>query len=532
MAVHVNDEPIPAPVRPPCVVASDDDLLVVVKPPGWNTHSPSPWSGEGIYEWLRHREPAWAGLGIVHRLDKDTGGLMVFPLSPRATRSLSAQFEARTVDKTYLCLTDRRPSRDRWRSTGAIARMGDRYGVVPDGRGESAETGFEVLREESGRWWLAARPRTGRTHQIRVHAAEAGVPLLGDVRYGGTPWHRLALHAAELAFDHPATGRRMHFEAPPLFAEPASDLLRAAFIDPAGTDLFRVLHGAADGCPGRYVDRLGDFALVTAEAGPADVPVAGVRGVYWKHHDRQVGRRAVTEACPRPWSGEAAPDRFVGRENGLRFGLSFAEGYSVGLFIDQRDNRRRLATGHVAGGFSLPRPAGRRAEVLNAFAYTCGFSVAAAAGGARTTSLDLSRKYLEWGRANLALNGIDPADHDFIHGDCFEWLRRLGRKGRRFEVVILDPPTFSRSKAVEFRAGRDYGRLVTAALAVLAPGGVLLASTNAGQVAPEEFVETVRAAVVAGGRRVDRQFYAPQPPDFPVTREEPAHLKTVWLEVG
>src|SRR5208282_2118674 len=118
----------------------------------------------------------------------------------------------------------------------------------------------------------------------------------------------------------------------------------------------------------------------------------------------------------------------------LRFALRFDEGYSVGLFLDQRDNRRRLLHRHGAS------------EVLNAFAYTCGFSVCAAASGARVTSLDLSKKYLDWGRRNFVLNQLDPARHDFIFGDAFAWFRRLAKKKRLFDIIILDPPTFSRSK--------------------------------------------------------------------------------------
>ena len=102
---------------------------------------------------------------------------------------------------------------------------------------------------------------------------------------------------------------------------------------------------------------------------------------------------------------------------------------------------------------------------MNCFAYTCGFSVCAAKAGARTTSLDLSKKYLEWGKRNFALNGLDPAAHDFIYGDTFDWLRRLAKKGRAFDAVVLDPPTFSQSKEHgTFRAEKDYGKLVTAAL--------------------------------------------------------------------
>jgi 23S rRNA (cytosine1962-C5)-methyltransferase len=221
----------------------------------------------------------------------------------------------------------------------------------------------------------------------------------------------------------------------------------------------------------------------------------------------------------------------------VRFELSFAEGYSVGLFLDQRDNRRRLLTGHIAAGFPLFTTARSSAVqsqflVLNAFAYTCAFSVCAAKAGARTTSLDLSKKYLDWGRRNFQINQLDPAEHDFIFGDVFDWLRRLAKKQRTYDLVLLDPPTFSQSKkSGAFRAENDFGDLVAAALPLVKRGGVLFASTNAAQLAPEKFLAAIDAALRAGHRKQIRQQYAPQPPDFPVTRAEPAYLKTVWLRL-
>jgi 23S rRNA (cytosine1962-C5)-methyltransferase len=182
-----------------------------------------------------------------------------------------------------------------------------------------------------------------------------------------------------------------------------------------------------------------------------------------------------------------------------------------------------------------PPPAARRSppEVLNTFAYTCSFSVCAARAGARTTSLDLSEKYLEWGRRNFVLNRLDPGAHEFLYGDVFDWLRRLAKKGRRFDAVLLDPPSFSGSKAHgAFRAEKDFPALVRAALPLLRPRGVLFASANLAGWAPEKFLAAVEAAVRAEKREVTRRHYVPQPPDFPISRSEPAYLKTVWLQVA
>jgi 23S rRNA (cytosine1962-C5)-methyltransferase len=364
------------------------------------------------------------------------------------------------------------------------------------------------------------------------------------------------------------------------FAEETHLLLRAALLDPSETDAFRLINGASDGWPGWYVERLGDYLLSQSETSPSAAQLEeldrlqqrfSARAAYHRPLSRQIRRTVPIEASHRLLLGQAAPDRFTICENGLQFELSLTEGYSVGLFLDQRDNRRRLLTGHIAAAFELvvgrasrlspgrlapsssetdrpptegaggssrqgadpplaPRPSAL--EILNTFAYTCAFSVCAAKTGARTTSLDLSKKYLEWGKRNFTLNGLDPASHDFIYGDTFDWLRRLARKQRLFDVILLDPPTFSQSKETGvFRAEKDYGKLVAAALPLLKSGGILFASTNAAHWPPTDFVACVEQTVLASRRKILQRHYAPQPPDFPISRAEPAYLKTLWLRV-
>jgi 23S rRNA (cytosine1962-C5)-methyltransferase len=529
---------------PPCVLHEDEHLLVVNKPANWNTHAPSPFAGEGIYDWLKHREPRWASLAIIHRLDKETSGVLVFGKTPLANRSLTEQFTARAVHKTYVLLTDRQPKLDEFVVKSKISRAG---GLYASGKlGEEAETRFKLIDSAFSIphatlcpptfVLLEASPLTGRTHQIRVHAAEQGLPIRGDALYGGAPFPRVCLHARELTLKHPVTGKTVTFTAPADFGADARFALRAAIIETQVTDACRVVHGASDNWRGWYVEQLGDFLLSQSESPLSNVQRTALdamhRRVYHKTLSRHVRLSAAAENSPQSVMGAAAPERFVIRENGAQFELSFSEGYSVGLFLDQRDNRRRLLTRHVAADFSL-RTQHSEFSVLNTFAYTCGFSVCAALAGAQTTSLDLSKKYLEWGKRNFALNGLDPARHDFIYGDTFDWLKRLAKKGRQFDLVILDPPTFSQSKEHgAFRAEKDYSKLVSAALPVLPPGGVLLASTNAAALPPEKFLANIAGAVQAARRKIVQQHYVPQPPDFPISREEPAYLKTVWLRVA
>jgi 23S rRNA (cytosine1962-C5)-methyltransferase len=554
---------------PPCVIFEDEHLLVVHKPSGWNTHAPSPFAGEGIYDWLKHREPRWSSLAILHRLDKETSGVLVFGKTPLANKSLTEQFTQRSVTKKYLLLTDHEVSQKEFTVRSNLTRVGDHYASRP--LGEPAETKFEVLNSSFSilhSSLLAASPLTGRTHQIRVHAAESGFPILGDELYGGSPHPRLCLHAAEISFTHPATEKKVIFTAPADFAADHRAALRNALfgVPPSGgspdrlkaelpttepTNAYRLLHGASDGHPGWFVEQLGEFILSQSEApltaaqrdhlatlfgvpplgGSPDRLKAELQAIYHKTLSRTVDRSTPADTSPQLVHGEAAPDQFLIRENGVTYEMSFREGYSVGLFLDQRDNRRRLLTQHIAADFpQLPTP---NSQLLNCFAYTCAFSVCAALAGAHTTSLDLSKKYLEWGKRNFAHNHLDPAAHEFIYGDTFDWLHRFKKKGRAFDTILLDPPTFSRSKeSGVWQAERDYGKLVTAALPVLKPNGILLASTNAATLAPEKFLEMLTAAVRGAGRKILHQHYVPQPPDFPVSRAEPAYLKTVWLRIG
>lgn len=199
-------------------------------------------------------------------------------------------------------------------------------------------------------------------------------------------------------------------------------------------------------------------------------------------------------------------------ERGLRYGVDFAAGYSVGFFIDQRENRQ--FSRNIA-----PR------RLLNCFAYTCSFSVAAAAAGATTVSIDLSKKSLDRGRQNFVMNSLPTNDHRFLVDDVAEALPRLARKGEKFDVIILDPPTFSRShRGKPFQVERDFEGLLLAALEVAEKSGRVLLSTNCLNLR-ERALEGVARFCLKATRR-SGTFHRERPlPDFPPG----AGAATVWL---
>jgi 23S rRNA (cytosine1962-C5)-methyltransferase len=276
------------------------------------------------------------------------------------------------------------------------------------------------------------------------------------------------------------------------------------------TTAFRWIDGAGDGIPGVEIEEFGDKLLVSTRFSELPKSVISIveslpSTLYIRHLDSDA------KTSPRHFSGPVSDSPFHVLENGVTLELSFQSGYSQGIFLDQRDNRNELR-GILQPGQTL----------LNTFAYTGAFSVFGALAGATTTTIDLSQPYLDWSRRNFHLNQLDPNDHYFCRGDTFHWLRRFAKQGRRFEAIVLDPPTFSRDhKGKVFRVQKDYGELIELADRCLTPGGTILACTNCRQLSETDFIKQIRTALP---RPIDLRC-APMPFDFTA----PPYLKSVWI---
>ena len=151
---------------------------------------------------------------IHNRLDRETSGVVLFALEKRVNEPLGRAFQQRRVKKEYLAWVEGAPKNDSWTSDSEIGKIGGKYTAVSKGEGKKAETLFRVLRREAGRTLVLASPLTGRTHQIRIHLAEAGHPAAGDRAYGAKPDRRLYLHAWRLMLKHPVSGEHLCLEAP------------------------------------------------------------------------------------------------------------------------------------------------------------------------------------------------------------------------------------------------------------------------------------------------------------------------------
>lgn len=237
-----------------------------------------------------------------------------------------------------------------------------------------------------------------------------------------------------------------------------------------------------------------------------DLPIARVFGRFLpkKNEERETPKLL--------WGGEGESLQTVVTENHFKFGIDFGAGYSAGLFVDQRENRRFVAQ-------LKPK------QMLNCFAYTCAFSVAAAAAGAKTVNVDLSKKSLERGRQNFALNEFSTDVHQFIVDDVRPVLRRLGRRGEKFDVIILDPPTFSRTKGGKaFHVEKDFEELIASALEIAVRDAKILLSTNC-KTLNEPTLKCMARYALKLARRTGAFHREPSPVDFPPGTA----AKTIWL---
>ncbi len=296
------------------------------------------------------------------------------------------------------------------------------------------------------------------------------------------------------------------------------------WIDAGDTTVLRLVNSEGDQLPGLTVDRYGDFLMVqyftAAWEGYLDQMAVALQdlcnpqGIYVKFRPQETRRLAAGKqqapAQGRLLVGQAAPADLAVRESGLLYRVDLVHDLNTGLFHDQRRNRldfRALSAGSA---------------VLNLFAYTGAFSVAAAAGGAsKVTSVDVSGRYLDWAQENFRLNGIEPKHHEFVTGDCFVELERLAQNGRTFDVVLMDPPSFSTTKKSRFTTSGGTAELVSKALALLAPGGLLITSSNLQKMSQAEYLKELRKGSLAAGCSLQILKVAGQADDFPFTAAFP-----------
>jgi 23S rRNA (cytosine1962-C5)-methyltransferase len=293
----------------------------------------------------------------------------------------------------------------------------------------------------------------------------------------------------------------------------------------------RLVFAESDGLPGLIVDRYGEWLVLQALTLGIErwketlvdllMELCSPRGIY-ERSDVDVRRHESLDQVTGSLRGETPPERVEIREHGQRFWVDLLRGHKTGFYLDQRENRRQVA------------PYCKGAEVLNVFSYTGAFAVYAAAAGARqVTNLDSSAEALAWAKDHMALNGHSDLPTTYLQGDAFQVLRQLVDLGRRYDVVILDPPKFAFSRAQLTAATRGYKDINMLGMRLLRPDGWLCTFSCSGLVSADLFQKVLFGASVDVGREARIVRGLSQSDDHPVllTFPEAAYLKGLICRV-
>ncbi|MDV2932803.1 MULTISPECIES: class I SAM-dependent rRNA methyltransferase [Enterococcus] len=304
---------------------------------------------------------------------------------------------------------------------------------------------------------------------------------------------------------------------------------RTSFEKDSLTTAYRLFNGEGDGIGGLIIDRYADYAVFswyneTLYQKKAELLTA-FRTVYPDIIGAYEKIRFSTKDLPESQFlyGEQAPEPLLVTENGVQFATYLNEGLMTGIFLDQKEVRGRLVDGFAVGK-----------TVLNMFSYTGAFSVAAAMGGAvATTSVDLAKRSLPKTTEQFEVNHLNLAAQKIIVMDVFDYFKYASRKDLRYDMIILDPPSFARNKKKVFSVAKNYGDLVKDSIDILTDKGTLIASTNAANLSLAKYQKMVITALQEKNVRYKITDTYQLPVDFQVNPNFPEgnYLKVLFIEI-
>lgn len=295
------------------------------------------------------------------------------------------------------------------------------------------------------------------------------------------------------------------------------------------TTAFRIFNSEGDGIGGLIIDyydgyyvmswysegiyQFKEYVIEALKSAP------NFKGLYQKKRFNVKGQYIEEDDFV---AGDKGEFPLIVKENGIRFAVYLNDGAMVGVFLDQRDVRKTIRDKYAKGK-----------TVLNMFSYTGAFSVAAALGGAaKTTSVDLANRSLAKTIEQFSVNGIDHEAQDIIVEDVFKYFKYAVKKNMTFDLVVLDPPSFAKSKKHTFSAAKDYKDLLKKAIALTKPNGVIVASTNASNFDMKKFHSFIEKAFNEKGERYKMMEQFALPSDFKTIKEFKSgnYLKVVFIQ--
>ena len=502
----------------------DNKWLVVNKPSGISTHRAHP-GDLGLVEWLDLHQNLQ--VHICSRLDKGTSGVLLFARTPQGVAEAQIIHEKEQSQKSYYLVAGK-TDQDSWTCNAPLD-------------GKPCKTQFTRIKEGSTHALYRAVIHRGRTHQIRRHAAASGIPLLGDSEYGGTDFPRVCLHCSTVKW--PGIDQELYAPLPQWFEfcldTNTLDAGCLALVEKrypflsSVTDCCRLLH-RGEYSTDMAIDKYGDWLCVTGyqETIPAQqllqthtpllttlCKICNCRGGVVKTNVRDPHKNKLF-ADMAAW-GDAIPESFLVHEHNIHFKVQLNERQHVGLFLDQRDSRSRIA--RIARG----------KRVANLFAFTCSFSIYALAAGAEVVfSVDMAAGCLKQGRKNVSINQLESdGNAKFIKEDVRKWLaRQLRKKQNRpddfvpFDLIICDPPVFAAGgKGKSFHVEKEWHKLAGTISQILTEDGTALFANNH-QTGPETFYH----------EELQKSFshvtLLKPPIDFPDIAGHSSHVRLYWCQ--
>ncbi|WP_136798920.1 class I SAM-dependent methyltransferase [Desulfosediminicola ganghwensis] len=514
------------------IAYEDDNWLVVNKPTGLSTHA-AVRGGSGLVEWLElhHNLKAF----VCCRLDKGTSGVLLFAKTKKASSLAQDIHETLQAEKTYHFISHRPYKGKEGKNT--------QWTINEPLAGKECSTQFRFIESGHGCYCYEAVIKRGRTHQIRQHAALSGVPILGDEEYGGRSFSRLCLHSSRLNW--PGISAEVTAQFPDSFTfllKGKERILQDAAVawerrmgwPGTVSNSYRLIHRGELDLPvsidiydaylsiAAFSEQLTSGQLKSKLAPVCDYLATKIewRGALLRQHAKNPHRKKLIQdvIC---W-GEPIPDSVLAREHDLFFEVNINDSQHVGLFLDQRDSRRRVS-----------KTAGAR-RVANLFSFTCSFSAAALAGGAEVVfSVDLAGSTLARGKENFAINGLDQSGRGkFIQGDVCKWLSRQERKQSAdpsdyayWDLIICDPPVFaSAGKGRGFHVEQQWPELARQIRLLLSGNGIALFANNHRGGKPAYYLQELE-------KHFGTVTQLSPPMDFPVLEDQPEHVRIYWCEV-
>lgn len=278
------------------------------------------------------------------------------------------------------------------------------------------------------------------------------------------------------------------------------------------TNAFRIFNGEGDGLGGVTIDWYAGYAVFSWYSQGIYLYRDDVIEAFYALHPETLGiyekvrfeSDGALEESQHVW-GQEAPEPLLIKENGVTFASYLNQGLMTGIFLDQREVRRLLLEDYSAGK-----------TVLNTFSYTGAFSVVAALGGAtQTTSVDVANRSKEKTQEQFGVNHLDPESQLIYVMDVFDYIRYAKRKQLSFDTIVLDPPSFARTKKRTFSVAKNYGELIADLASLISYKGVLIASTNAANVSDKQFDQMIQEGLSSVSRSYSYEHSLGLPKDFP-----------------